>query len=294
MKILTLLARFGTERYAGAETRLCDLFRTQLPHVRHDLVVIDNALPRGVVEDRAGVRIVGGDNRSWEFSAWNLGVELAGRSLRQYDLVHFATSAFDQLYAAYLTRFTPATLAAVAGRPMCLGHIDCYNHPIRVLAFRSQHWVRTSFFFLPPAEVELLGSVVSLADRDALFSHDPDRPFLDDAPLSRRYRAYIVDWLTGRDLGQGVTWHSSFALDESRLPLFEQKAITILNEHLLSIRLRAAGCRLVDVTWLATVLRDDPSCRVNWETSWREQVTRRAWDAVRPPDTADDAGDPIA
>ena len=68
-------------------------------------------------------------------------------------------------------------------------------------------------------------------------------------------------------------------LDAERLAHFEQKALAILNEHLLAIRLRAAGGRLVEVTWLLTYVGDG-WCRVDWDTPWWRQIAERHADAV--------------
>jgi hypothetical protein len=174
----------------------------------------------------------------------------------------------------------PSLLAAAAGRPVCIGHIDCYNEPIRVRTYQAQHWMRSCFLFLPPAEVKALGSLVSIADGRPFFSGDPDAPFRADAPLDRQYREYITTWLTGAGVGQGVTWHSTFMLTPETLDAFEQKARAILNEQLLSIRLQARGCRLVDVTWLSAMLRMHQPHAVPWSASWREQLANRDRDAL--------------
>ena len=79
--------------------------------------------------------------------------------------------------------------------------------------------------------------------------------FRPSAPLSANYQKYILDWLTGNGTGQGVEWHSRFGLTPESLPFFEAKASAILNEQMLSVRLRAQGCALLDATWLATRLR---------------------------------------
>ena len=169
--------------------------------------------------------------------------------------MHFATSAFNTLYINYLERFSDRMLQAITGRAVCVGHVDCYNEPIDVLTYRSQHWIRSCFFFLSPTEARALGRFVSVVDGKSFFSGDPDEPFRREAPISPRYRQYITEWLTGGDIGQGVEWHSSFPLTRETLPTYEHKAVSILNEHLLGIRLRALGCHLIDVTWLRTVLR---------------------------------------
>ena len=134
-------------------------------------------------------------------------------------------------------------------------------------------------FLRAAAELGILGSAVSAGDRDRWFSGNPERPFRDDAPLSANYKRLITDWLGGLDTGQGVSWHSQIAADE-RLALFEQKALAILNEQLLSARLRAAGCQLVDVTWLASRIEGGVA-RVDWQTPWWQQTAGREVDAVR-------------
>ena len=90
---------------------------------------------------------------------------------------------------------------------------------------------------------------------------------------------YILDWLLGEDIGQGVRWHRSLALDGEGLNQFEQKTITILNEHLFGIRLRAAGCRVIDVTWLSAELA--AGRKPEWGTPWWEQLAGRDRDAKR-------------
>jgi hypothetical protein len=279
LRILTIFTRFGTEKYATAEHELDELFGARLPDVLRDIIVVDTALTPGVVEQDGRRTLLGSDNEAWEFSAIDTAVRFVGNRLWTYDLVNVATSAFRQLYVGYLERFTPAVLGAIEGRPVCLGQIDCYNEPIRVLEYVSQHWIRTACFFLPPAEFGILQSVRSVGGRDRWFSGDPARPFRDDAPLSSGYQRLITDWLTGGDTGQGATWHSAMALDAGRLALFEQKALTILNEHLLAIRLRASGCRVVDVTWLSSRVGGGLD-GLDWDTPWWRQIAERTVDAV--------------
>jgi hypothetical protein len=122
---------------------------------------------------------------------------------------------------------------------------------------------------------------VSVQDRKPFFSGDPRSPFRADAPLSENYRRYIYDWLTGEGTGQGVTWHSRFELDDRSLRHFEAKAVAILNEQLLAIRLRRQGCELVDATWLATALgRRGAGAQPQTFPHWRTQLAERDTDAV--------------
>ncbi len=280
MRVLTILVRHGTETYSGAEEQLEALVSRLLPGVTRELLVVDNALPRTTVEQSGGRTLLGGDNRVWEFSAFDRAVEWLGPTLAAYDYIHFATSAFNELYTGYLERCTLGVLRAGLTRSLCIGHIDCYNEPIRIASHVSQHWVRTAFFVLPPSMVSALGTFVSIADGGTLFSGRPVDPFEPAAPISENYRRYVVGWLCGDDIGQGVRWHSRLALTAESLERFEQKALAIFNEHLLAVRLRAMGCCLADVTWLATAVTRMPVEDIPWHLSWRDQLAARDRDRV--------------
>src|SRR5437899_3340724 len=98
MRVLTLMVRHGTDKYAEALPRTDDIFRRRMPGATRHMVVIDNALPEGHIgSGPGGVTIIGGDNSAWEFSAWDKGLRFVGADLDSYDLVHIATSAFDTL-----------------------------------------------------------------------------------------------------------------------------------------------------------------------------------------------------
>ena len=284
MRALTLLVRHGTEKFPNAIDDVAALFARQLPEVEWDLVVIDNKLPEDHQEVLGPRRmLIGGSNAMREFSAWQSGISFVGPRVADYDFVNLATEAFRVLYVAYLNRFNTKMLHLIARRGAAIGHVDYYNDPVLVLGRQSQAWLRTSFVFLPPAELKLLGSLTSIAEPTGIFSGDPQAPFVADAPLSENYRNYLLGWLTGDGTGQGVQWHSRFALSHDTLPQFQGKVIAILNEHLFSIRLRAQGCAMVDATWLATKAapKSEPDGRpLGPIPGWRKQLTERDTDAV--------------
>jgi hypothetical protein len=285
MRILTLFIRHGSAKYPESEQKIEDFYKT-LPGIEREFVILDNALPPSEpTETRDGVTILAGDNAAWEFSAWDRGVSWIGKAIWSYDLVHLVTSSFDTLYTDYIRRVSIPMLAWAAQHAVCLGHIDCFNEPVDILSYRSQHWIRSCFLFLPPCELKALGSLVTISSCRPLFSGDPASPFAVDAPLSANYRDYIIGWLTGRNIGQGVTWHSAFEATRENLEYFEAKTRAILNEHLLSIRLRAMGCGAVDITWLDGVL--SPMRSVPLNVMWREQLRNRLSDAVECPTTVD-------
>jgi hypothetical protein len=252
-----------------------------------DLLVVDSALVAGVHAQGEGRTLIGSDNTSREFSAFDTALAFVGAAVWNYDLVNLATAAFAELYDGYLERFQTPVLEAIVGRPVSLGHIDCYNEPITVMGVSSQHWLRTSCVFLPPAEIRLLPSLRAVRDRSQWFSGVPEAPFRPEAPISSNYRKQIIDWLQGADIGQGVRWHSRLTLDQSGLNAFEHKAEAILNEHLFTLRLREAGCRSIDVTWLSGVVERGEY--VDWGTPWWEQIAHRDRGALHVVSVPDEA-----
>ncbi len=284
MKVVTILLRHGEAKYTDAELLLNSIFERQLPNVKRRMIIVDNTLPadfRRVVE---GSTVIGGDNSAWEFSAWNRALSWLGDDIWSYDLVHLVTSAFHTLYTKYLYRFSQPMLEAIATRPVCLGHIDCYNEAVRIGAFTSQHWLRTSFLFIPPVEIEILKDLVSVKNASEWFGRGPEQAFPEKAEISKNYQQYVLDWLTGSDIGQGSTWHSRLALDSASWPMFKAKATAIFNEHLLAIRLRAQGTRLIDATWLASALNSHDKDAVDWNAPWRRQLAERDTDAIAAPE----------
>jgi len=283
LRVVALMARHGVEAYAGAFDELRAFYDRRLPGLAREFLIIDNALPPPYREPIEGGMLMGAAGGAREFTSWQAGLDALGDRLVEFDFVHLATAAFRELYTPYIERFDERMLGAVKGRAAAVGHIDRYDTPVRLFGRVSQSWIRSSFVFLPPAELRLLKSLVSMTDGGALFSGDPAAPFQPDAPIDAAYQAYIAGWLTGEGTGQGQTWHSRFKLDAETLPLFEAKSLAILNEHALTLRLREQGCAAVDATWLATVSakRRDGRSGLGAIPSWREQLAQRDVDAVR-------------
>ena len=277
IRIATLFVRHGTARYPAALDELEGFFARRLPNVERELIVIDNALPQTHYSQIENGILIGGSNKAWEFSAWDSGLAFLGAKIFKFDFVHLVTSAFGEHYVRYIERFDERMLNRLRGRAVAIGHIDCYNDPVVFFGRTSQSWIRSSFVFIPPTEIRLLGSLVSIKDDCALFSGDPKYPFRSDVPLSASYQAYIIDWLTGAGTGQGTIWHSRFALSLESLARFEAKAVAILNEHALSIRLRAQGCAVIDATWLATHIGQvrRQSISLGSFPNWRDQLALR-------------------
>jgi hypothetical protein len=273
MRILVLFVRHGGERYSAALDELTQLYERRAPKLTRSMIVIDNALPAGLSKElEPDSVLIGGDNTWWEFSGWQRAINELGGEIRKYDVIHLVTSAFRTLYTDYLERFCPQIVELVATRPIAVGHIDYYPHPVRVGSFVSRHWIRSSFWLINPFELLRLRSIVSLDNAADLFSVQGEWPFAETAQLSDGYQRLIHDWLTTEQgTGQGTTWHSRFDLNETTRTLFQNKTVAILNEHLLSIRLRAQGTHVLDLTYLAELINDGRAMP-NHHPHWRAQM----------------------
>ncbi|MGX5826972.1 hypothetical protein [Mesorhizobium sp. 43Arga] len=277
LRVLTLLARHGTEKYPTAWQDLRAMFARQMPDVAHRMLVIDNSLPVGHGPDLdREVELIGASNEDWEFSAWDCGIKHTGAKLHHYDLINLATSAFAATGSDYLKLIDSGSLRSLLGLQGALGCIDSHREAFSIFGIHSQAWLRSSFILMNPRQLSSLGSLVSVGRDAPIFSGNPRQPFSDDAPISQGYQQLLLRWLTGDGAGKEVVWHSRFDLTPETLPFFESKARAILNERMLTNRLLANGCALVDVTWLAQRARAaSPEAEIDIP-DWRVQISSRA------------------
>jgi hypothetical protein len=273
MRVLVLFVRHGEEKYRNALDELTHLYDRRAAELTRSTIVTDNALPAGTSKELGPDSVlIGGENTWWEFSGWQHAINWLGSEIRKYDVVHLVTSAFGTLYTDYLERFCPRIAELAAERPIAIGHIDYYPHPVRVGPFVSRHWIRSSFWLINTFELLRLRSLVSLDSVADSFSAEREWPFAETAQLSCGYQRLIHNWLTTEGgTGQGPTWHSRFELNETTQTLFQNKTAAILNEHLLSIRLRAQGTHVLDLTYLAELIDDGRPIPTHYP-HWRKQI----------------------
>lgn len=276
MRILTLFARNGTDKYRDVDARIRRQLEEDLNGVDREFVVVDTALSPDAIEVCAdGVSILGASNDHWEFGAWMRGVEFWRHRLMEFDYIHFVTSAFYFGYVDFHRFVTPGMLEMYRGRAVALGHIEVYNEPVAFRSMRFQSWMRSSYMFVPPSEIALLGDLVTVKGPEGVFSGNPAEPFSPGGDVCATYARNLTSWLTGGGTGQGVEWHSRFDLDVASLQFFEAKAKAIINEMSLSNRLKAQGCALVDMTWLhrKMALGTVPTAVPHWHAQLVERGT---------------------
>ena len=211
---LTVRAQIAV-KYATAEQELFDLFRDQLPSVRRDVVVVDTALPLGrrgrTGPSRHGRRQLGAGILGIRFGRARVG-ERSGTT----------TSSTSRL-RRFVILGLPGALStgnalAVAGRPACLGHIDCYNEPIQVAGCTSQHWVLRPASSCPLSNSRFSGAWSPYGIRRPGSAATPRIRFVSDAPLSPEVSP--IDHRLAHRSGHRARgeWHSVDALGPRHSP----------------------------------------------------------------------------
>ncbi len=249
MKILSLFIRHGDVNYGGAYQALMALYAT-LPGIQIDSVLIDTDLPAGF-EAHLGLQslLMAGDNSRREFSGWDSALARFRGDLSKYDLVHLITSAFQNEYNGFYPLVSREMLDYIYQTPnVMMAHLDAYPERVRLFGRGFQTWGCSKFLFARPSDLLALGSIVGPFDKTNFFDTEGKTPFRDDAPLSKNYANYLTDWLTGKGLPHGK-WHSVFRYQDETVAKFQSKALSIIDEHSFSMRIRESGIRIVDFTY---------------------------------------------
>ena len=251
MRILCLFVRHGVEAHPGALEMLDGWYERHGLLAQRTLWVIDNALPPDAspVELAPGRWLRAGDNRAWEFSAWERALREARAEAPGHEVIHCVTSAFHTLYTGYLGHFQPDMLDYVLDRKVCLGHIDSHPTGFELEGRHFDSWIRTCFFFLARPVADAVHPWVQQRDPARYFRSRDSTAFREEAPLSPGYRHHLTAWLHGAEIG-GHRWHSPVGGGAAEVARFQHKVGAILNEHEFSLTLGRLGLSAVDFCWL--------------------------------------------
>lgn len=245
-----ILVQYDRSRYPGALQRL----RAHLELLAKEpwsLVAVDNARSGSWENELApDVTQIGGDNSAWEFSGFDRGLAWLEESRGLTDYVLLVTDAFRAYGDDYLGWFDQALVDMARGNKAVVGWVDSFGRPCSLGETSYESWLRTSFLLAPVTALQHARPLALPLNREEIFSGDPAAPWLPDSPVGPELRRAIEGWLVeGRAEASGPEegWHSRFSLDAQSLSFFERKAMAILREHHLSIRLRASGVPCFDL-----------------------------------------------
>ena len=228
MKLLVLFLQYDTGKYSGAYERMRNCL-SRIKGVDWIIFCIDNRTAfTGVMPTEPNVYVLGGDNSSWEFSGWQVGLEQAKKIAPDYDGVLFINDAFEVSGPSFLSKLSSRYIKLMFTLNIPIGAIDTTGRIEGcLLGHPFERWVRSNCFLLNKHCVESI-KITSIAASDIdLFIDTRFRGayFREDAPLSPSLQEHIVSWLS-------MYWHSAFCLEDN-WDLFRNKTRAILNEFLL-------------------------------------------------------------
>ena len=219
-----------------------------LKGVKWSMVVVanNNAVERALPQNGEH-RLMLGSNREAEFSAYEEG--------RQYLLAEAgpAPDAWvilnDRLpfyKADCLSGITPALLQFAASVPVAAGTVDFLPDYFQFRGRKFRCYIRSNYLLLSAVAIERAGSLCAIS-ADEYAVHVPAAYPGGDKPLSAwlgwRLGGFLLDFLTKP--GARESWTRAEPLTEASWPRLRMKALSIINEWLLSLRLIEAGVPLV-------------------------------------------------
>ena len=191
-------------------------------------------------------KVVAGSNREAEFSAYEEGRQIltaeAGSTPDVWMILNDRLSFYkaDCVWAA-----TPALLQFASSVPIAVGTVDFLPRYFKLRGQKFRCYVRSNYVLVSSGALDRVGSLRTVtADEYALAV--PFALGAEDWPLS--------GWL-GRDLGEYVRdfltvagpqgWTRAEPLTAASWPMLRKKALSIVNEWLLSLRLIEAEVPII-------------------------------------------------
>ncbi len=242
MKLLVLFLEYNTGKYKNS-FELLKSYVDKFKGCKKNYYIIDNFTEEDYFKKISeNVFRIGGDNSSWEFSGWQKGVELLEENNIEYDVILFANDAFLAYGWSILEKDLNLELLRVAIRNnSAIGQVDTKGIKLEAFGQDVSNWICTNCFFMPRKIVEGIGTVVTI-DENKLNKvvnkkYSKESYFLEQAPLNENYKKMAIRWLTEE-------WHSKFEINEKNWDRFRGKLKAMLNESLLSAKIKQAGFRI--------------------------------------------------
>lgn len=211
----------------------------------------------------ASLLIVPGSNQEAEFSAYEQGRQaLLAHTGHAPDVWLIANDRLPAYGARELRSLNLGLLRCAANLPLASGSIHALAAPIQLWKYRLSSWI-SSYWLLVSAKVLARSGSLIAVSADEYARHVP-ASFPGSWPLTPWLGSglsdHLRDWLT---LPGG--WSRATPLNETSWPMLRFKALSILNEKLLSAHLREAGATLI--SWRqARALSRLPAHEPFWHT----------------------------
>lgn len=239
-RLAVVYVEYNRDKYAGVFQKLKGYLRN-LDRRRTTYVVVNNKEEGNgwkLLDD--GTYYIQGDNVEREFSGWQKGVEFLSERKIPFDVVLFVNEALEVVQPTYLSDSNVGWLVLKTHLiKAAFGYIDTLWEKTTIHGKSTRLWINTNCFFLPASLLHKLGSLVSV-DRCSINDYLPEEfpnngeMFAKQSPINSVYKDHLITWFT-------EDWHGRLVLDRETWPIFRAKTKAILNEALLSVRIREQG-----------------------------------------------------
>jgi hypothetical protein len=189
------------------------------------------------------VTVIPGSNDEAEFSAYEEGRQaLAQRAATAPDIWLIVNDRLPAYAVRQLGSINTDLLYLTSRSEMAPGHIYPLVRPITVWQYRFSCFMSSYWLLLPAGALDRLGSLCSVTMEE--YTRHAPTDFPGHWPLSEWLGPELSDYI-GAYLTEPRLWSRSEPLDASSWPRLRFKALSIINEKLLSARMIELGLALI-------------------------------------------------
>jgi hypothetical protein len=239
INLVVLYVEYNKEKYKGS-FKLLEASLNKIRYANITYIIIDNSNEgQHITLTKPNHYDIGGDNSNREFSGWQRGIDALRKLNIACHIVLFTNETFLVDGTSYLEKHasTFLLLKSLIFNSV-IGSLNSHDENLTLLNYVIGSWIRTNCFFVPDDILDKLDTLCPINDNninrfleDSYPVQEKGNIFKRDAPISIRYRELLVEWLTQK-------WHSKFEINEKTYFFFKEKVKAILNEALLTARLR--------------------------------------------------------
>lgn len=242
---------------------------------KNGIFIVVNNNPNLVVPVSDDVVLLSGDNILHEFGAWQLGLDYLNGLANRVNLscVIFGNDTFchhRQMGAVEKFSFSRSfTMAKREVRPFASGEVTSYGGSFVLDGVSANGWICTYLFSINRAALDLLNWRIHEAYTEVKkwVPGGNDEASFFRSTMDESLKSHLTGWLFGRP---GLPrWYRSEPLQESNEKFFCDKALTIMCEKLLTVRLMRSDVNIYSVfePWLIAGVRR-LSSRIQSKIGW--------------------------
>ena len=221
------------------------------------IVYINNAIqkPAPAKKISQNEHIISGDNKHWEFSGWQKGINFLKQQKLKYDVLLLANDTFLDDSFLHRRLINNAAVSCAIKHNAMIGSRNRLPINSQVLGASMCPYARTHIFLMAKVIADNLLSFVRLGfgQQERFFSREytsPKQFFRKDAPITNELKEYIFNYLT-------KNWKRKVPYTKEYYKFYKDKAMAILNSMMLSYHTMEMYYPLIDFKKVKFFLRRD-------------------------------------